>query len=102
MPFFFVKFRKLVASFRGKITNSKSFSKIHKYILVRDATFFVVDFFTGDRPSDLGRLLAGQVFYLKDRQGYLLRFTLTKTLRKSTSRCFALIPFCNSDVCPVN
>ena len=101
VPFFFVKFQKLVAYLRGKISNSKSLSKIHKYILVRDATF-VVDFFTGDRASDLGRLLAGQVFHLKDRQGYLLRFTFTKTLRRGSSRSVALIPFRNSDECPVN
>ena len=36
----------------------------------------------GDRALDLGRLLASQVFKLKDHEGYLLRFTLTKTLRK--------------------
>ena len=43
---------------------------------MRDATFFVVNFFTGDRASDLGRLLANQVFRLKDRKGFLLKFTL--------------------------
>ena len=56
-----------------------------KYILVRDATFFVVDFFSGDRASDLGRLLANQVFRLKDRRGFLLKFTLTKTFRGGAS-----------------
>ena len=99
---FFVEFRKLVALLREKITNSQSLSRIHKYVLVRDAVFFVVDFLTGDRTSDLGRLLAGQVFKLKDREGYLLRFTLTKTLRKGLPRSFALIPFCESGVCLVN
>jgi len=59
--FFFVKFQKLIPYLRGEITNSKSLSKIHKYVLVRDATFFV-DFFSGDSVSELGRLLAGQVF----------------------------------------
>ena len=67
VPLFFVKFRKLVALLRGKITNSQSLSRIHKYVLVRDTVFFVVDFFAGDRASDLGRLLASQVFKLKDR-----------------------------------
>ena len=64
--------------------------------------FFVVDFFMGDRASYLGRLLANQVFKLKDREGYLLRFTLTKTLRKDPPRSFALIPFGESEVCPVS
>ena len=64
--------------------------------------FFVVDFFTGDRASDLGRLLASQAFKLKDREGYSLQFTLTKTLRKGPPRSLASIPFCKSEVCPVN
>ena len=96
------KFRKLVAFLREKLTNSKSLSRIRKYVLVRDAVFFVVDFFMGDKASDLGCLLANQVFKLKDSEGYLLRFTLTKTLRKDPPHSFALIPFCESEVCPVN
>ena len=34
---------------------------------VQDAVLFVVDFFTGDRASDFGWLLASQVFKLEDR-----------------------------------
>ena len=73
VPLFFVKFQNLIAHLRGKIADSQSLSRISQYILVRDATFFVIDFFTGDRTSDLGRLLASQFFKLKDREGYLLR-----------------------------
>ena len=102
VPFFFVKFRKLVALLRGKKTNSQSLSRTHKYVLVRDTVFYVVDFFTGVRASDLDRLLTSQVFKLKDREGYLLLFTLTKTLRKGPPRFFALIPFRESEVCPVS
>ena len=47
---------------------------------MRNATFFVVDFFTRDRASDLGRLLANQVFRLKEQNGFLLKFTLTVNL----------------------
>ena len=70
--------------------------------MVRDATFFVVDFFTGDRASDLGRLLASQVFRLKDRKGFLLKFTFTKTFRGDTSCPFVLEPFKGNEVCPVS
>ena len=52
---------------------------------MRDATFFVVDFFTGDRASDLGRLLANQVFRHKDRKGFLLKVTLTHSFRLGLS-----------------
>ena len=55
VPLFFVKFQNLIAHLRAKIVDSQSLSRISQYILVRDATFFVIDFFTGDRASDLGR-----------------------------------------------
>lgn len=64
-----------------KIAARTSLSFVSKYILVRDATFFVVDFFTGDRASDLGRLSCNQVFRLRDREELLIRLSLTKTVR---------------------
>ena len=72
-----------------------------KYILVWDATFFVVDFFTGDGASDLGHLQSRNVFKLRDQEGYFLRFTLTKNVRTGTPRSFALIQFIHPEVCPV-
>ena len=56
VPLFFDKFWRLMAFFRGQCFSQPSLSCADKYILVRDATFFVVDFFTADRASDLGRL----------------------------------------------
>ena len=102
VPLFFVKFYKLISFLRCSIEASAHLSVVNKYILVRDATFFVVDFFTGDRASDLGRLLANQVFRLKDRKGFLLKFTLTKTLRGDRSCPFVLEPFKENEVCPVS
>ena len=101
VPLFFGKFQQLIAHLRDLCSGSVSLSSAGKYALVRDATFFIVDFFTGDRASDLGRLQSCNVFRLKDREGFLLRFTLTKTLRKGPPRSLALIKFAHSDVCPV-
>ena len=47
-----------------------------------------MDFFTGDRASDLGRLSCDQVFRLRDREGFLIRLSLTKTVRKGSSSLF--------------
>jgi len=102
VPMFLVKFRQLIAFIRGLIGESGSLPRVDKYILVRDTLFFVIDFFTGDRASDLGRLLTSQVFKLKDREGYLLKFSLTKNLRKGASRPFILVPYIEPDVCPVS
>ena len=70
VPLFFAKFTKLIDFLRGLIRENTPLAAVNKYILVRDTVFFVVDFFTGDRASDLGRLLANQVFRLKDRNGF--------------------------------
>ena len=98
---FFQKFKQLISFIRGRLDASSSLSRINKYILVRDATFFVIDFFTGGRASDLGRLLSGKVSKFKDREGYLLTFTFTKTLRSGATRSFPLVKFTEQDVCPV-
>ena len=62
VPLFFTKFKSLIRHFRKKIAASASLSLVSKYILVKDAASFVVDFFTGDRASDLGRFSCNQVF----------------------------------------
>ena len=58
VPLFFVTFSKLIIFLRRSIEAGAHLSVVDKYILVRDTTFFVVAFFTGDCASDLGRLLA--------------------------------------------
>ena len=101
VPLFFVKFSELVTFLRRSIEAGAHLSVVDKYILVREATVFVVNFFTGDRASDLGRLLANQVIRRKDRKGFLLKFTLAKTFRVDTSCPFVLEPFTNNEVCPL-
>lgn len=70
VPIFFGKFQRFIAHLRDLCSSSVSLSSASKYILIRDATFFVVDFFTGDRASDLGRLQSCNVFRLRDREGF--------------------------------
>ena len=101
VPLFYDKFVRLITYLRGRIAEGSGFSPLNKYLLLRDITFFVVDFYTGDRDSDLGRLQADQVFRLKGREGFLLNFTFGKTNRASLSRPFALLRVPNVPVCPV-
>ena len=96
VPLFFGKFQRLIAHLRDLCSSSVSRSSAGEYILARDATFFIVEFFTGDRASDLGCLQSCNVFPLRDREGFLLRFTLTKNLRKGSSRSLTLIKFAHS------
>lgn len=102
VPLFFGKFQRLIAFLRGRFASQISLSRVGKYILVRDTLFFVLDFFTGDRASDLGRLQSCNVYKLRDREGFLLKFSLTKNIRKGSPRSFALTKFTgHPDVCPV-
>jgi len=93
-------FTRLIAYLRGLIAKGSVLSPLDKYLLVRDVTFFVVDFYTGDRASDLGRLKAAQPFRLRDREGYL-NFTVSKTRRAGQLRPFAMLRIPNVPVCPV-
>ena len=90
MSIIYDKFIPLVAYLQALITDSSALSPLDKYLVVRDVTFFVVDVYTGDRASDLGRLQADQVFRLKDREGYLLNFTFGKTSCSGQSRHLAV------------
>ena len=90
VPLFYDKFARLITYLRGLIAGGSELSPLKKYILNRDLTFFVVDFYTGDRASDFGCLQADQVFCLKDRESFLLNFTFGKTIRAGLSR-----PFCS-------
>ena len=87
---FYDKFTRLIAYLRGLIAEGSVLSPLNRYLLVGDITFFVTDFHTGDRASDLGRLKADELFRLKDREGFLLNLTFSKT------RCAGqLRPFCS-------
>jgi integrase len=101
VPLFLSKLKRLTAHIRNLIAEGANLATPEKYILARDVAFFVVDFFTGDRASDLGRLRAEQVFRMKDREGYLLCFTGGKTTAQREARRFVLVPIPEKDVCPV-
>ena len=54
---------------RHLISLAFSLSKVptvQRYIFARDPDFFCVDFFSGDRGSDLGRTLTKEVLLLPD------------------------------------
>ena len=101
VPLFYDKFTRLIAYLRRLIAEGSVLSPLNKYLLVSDVTFFVIDFYTGDRASDLGRLKADQLFCLRDREGFLLNFTFSKTRRAGQLRSFALLRIPNVPVCPV-
>ena len=52
-----------------------------RFILLRDLAFFSVDFFSGDRGSDLGRVKSSDVLIIPGGKGLFFSQVFRKTLR---------------------
>ena len=100
VPLFYDKFTRLISYLLGLIAEGSVLPPLNKDLLVRDVTLFVIDFYTDDRASDLGRLKADQLFPLRDREGFL-NFTFSKTRRAGQSHPFALLRLPDVPVCQV-
>lgn len=51
-----------------------------RFVLLRDMSFFTLQFFAGDRASDLGQCLTQEIKALPERSGFLVRHTSGKAL----------------------
>ena len=71
------------------------------YVLARDLAFFCVDFYAGDRSSDLGRANSKEVLYLPDFAELLFNHSFGKTLRDGSTHSFCVRP-CRHSICPVS
>lgn len=99
-PLFFDKFSTLSAYLRN-LALSPDTSPIDRYLHSRDLAFFSIDFYSGDRASDLGRIYTKEILLLPDGDGYLFHHTFGKTLRGGNSNIFAVKACSNFQVCPV-
>lgn len=72
------------------------------YVFSRDLAFFCIDFYAGDRSSDLGRAKSREVLYLPDFSGLLFNHTFGKTLRDGSTHSFCVRTSRHSIVCPVS
>ena len=71
------------------------------YILSRDLSFMSIDFFGGDRASDLGRAKSSEVLFFPDDSGLLVNHTFGKTLRGDSTHSFTVRRCDESLICPV-
>ena len=97
----FLKKLQIIAQFILAQLQSPRISPISLYIFSRDLCFFTTDFFSGDRSSDLGRVLSREVLYFPDSSGILFNHTFGKTLRGHSVNTFAVRRCDNLVVCPV-
>ena len=89
VPIFLDKLSKLCSYLRD-LTIAPHKKPSGRYILVRDLAFFSVDFFSGDRASDLGRVKSSDVLTPPDGKGVLIHQVFGKTLRGNGANVFGL------------
>jgi len=99
-PMFFDKFYKIVVHLRT-LLQDHNISPIERYILSRDLAFFTLNFSSGDRASDLGRVKTVDVLRNPDGHNFLIHQRIGKTLRGKRTRAFPVRQCKNPAICPV-
>ena len=70
--------------------------------LCKGSSLFCLEFFAGDRASDLGRIFTKKVLTLPVDEGFLFKHTFGKTLRGKNSNTFMVKKYSDTTVCPVS
>lgn len=94
---------KTIALFIDMELRRDDLSVRERYVLSRDQAWLKVQFFTGDRASDLFLVVAQEVKCLADSSGLVFNHTFGKTLRgdKIRSNSFVIKRCSDLVVCPV-
>ena len=100
VSFFFDKFQSLCSYLRRQSLSS-GLTPTSRYLYARDLAFFSLDFYSGDRASDLGRVKTKEVLSLPDKEGLLFKHTFGKTLRGNDVHTFAVRACSDPIACPV-
>ena len=94
---------KSICSFINRESMSIGVSTKEKFVLYRDQAWFKLQFFAGDRASDLSFVVAQEVKLLNDETGIVFRHTFGKTLRgdKGKNNTFVIKKCDDLEICPV-
>lgn len=99
-PVFLEKLITLCVHLKGRVFSS-GISPIQRFLFARDLAFFNLDFFAGDRASDLGRIFTKEVMSSSDGATLLFRHTFGKTLRGKDTNSFMVKRGENISICPI-
>ena len=99
-PFFFDKLLQLCTFLRSHIF-ADDVSPSQRYLYARDLAFFCLQFFSGDRASDLGRVFTKEVLALPGEEGLFFNHSFGKTLRGKDTNSFMVKRCQNPIICPV-
>lgn len=86
IPIFLDKLEKIAAYIFAQL-NVPRVLPINLYTFSRDLCFFILDFFSGDRSADLGRVMLKEALFFPDKSGILFRQSFGKTLRGMVRMC---------------
>ncbi|XP_061174865.1 uncharacterized protein LOC133184007 [Saccostrea echinata] len=101
-PIFLSKVR-AIALFIGRELGRSDLSLRERFVLARDQAWIKVQFFAGDRASDLSLVVSQEVKILEDGSGLVFQHTFGKTLRGEKGKNnYFVIKRCEDQVlCPV-
>lgn len=93
---------KTISSYIDREICRKDISLREKFVLSRDQALFKLQFFAGDRASDMGNVLTQEIKHLPDKSGYVFNHTYGKSLRGDGKCNTFVIKKCEDvAVCPV-
>ncbi|CAC5386642.1 unnamed protein product [Mytilus coruscus] len=99
-PMFLDKLKKISVYITEQL-NDHMLKPGKRFVYLRDRAFFTLQFFAGDRASDLGKCLAQEVKKLTDSEALLFRHTVGKTLGNGKINEFVISPVSDKLICPV-
>ncbi len=99
-PLFLGKLEK-ICDFLVREVESTGISAREKFTYLRDRAFFSLQFYAGDRASDMSKMLSQEVRKLPRGEGFMIKHTQGKTASASAPKIFTVQRCDNSTVCPV-
>lgn len=100
-PFFLTKLE-TISKFISRELGRSDLTLKERFVLIRDQALFKLQFFAGDRASDIAITLLQEVKYLRKKDGFAFNHTFGKTLRGNGKTNTFVIKCCpNETICPV-
>lgn len=98
----FVDKLELIASYIDRQLQKNTITFRQRFVFLRDQALFKFMFFSGDRASDVGRMLTQEIKSLPNNQGFLVKHTWGKTFRVDRANVFSIHRCENQLVCPIS
>ncbi|XP_062602975.1 uncharacterized protein LOC134264730 [Saccostrea cucullata] len=103
-PMFIRKLNSIATYIQNRLDSFDCFLTLReKFTLLRDQAMFKLQFFAGDRASDMSNFLTQDIKSLSDNSGFMVRHTFGKTLRGGDGKTnnFVIKRFSDSLTCPI-